>query len=112
MEGGISSQLARRQASSQVASRDALDAIGWVGFGWTSSVFLLIGSYYVLRFRLRGHRQSLLIAGLAFGPIAFGASVVGLPRTVCLALLMCAGVFGSVFLLHLVDELRRGQLRR
>jgi O-antigen/teichoic acid export membrane protein len=64
---------------------------------------------YVVRRRVRGrgHRQSLFIAGLAAGWVLAGAMVAGLPRTWGLALAMTGAAYVTVFLVVVLDELRR-----
>lgn len=114
MESGVRPQLAEAAAQTRaVAARDALELVGWVSFGWLSAVYLLIAGYYALRYRLRGHVQSAFIAALTTGWILAGAAVSGiLSRTLGLALTLAGGAFGTVFLITLVDELRRGALRK
>jgi uncharacterized membrane protein (UPF0136 family) len=87
--------------------------MSWIAFGWLAGFFFLIGGYYVLRYRVRRHPQSLFIAGLTSGWVFFGALVAGLmSHTVGLALALAGGIFGTVFLLAIVDELRRGAVRK
>jgi hypothetical protein len=68
---------------------------------------LMIALYFVWRWRLRKHRQSLYIASLTLGWIVAGALVVGLPRVIGIAFLLSGALFGTVFVLVLFDELRR-----
>lgn len=87
--------------------------MGWVGFGWTAGFFTLIGGYYVLRYVMRRFRQSLFIAGLSAGWVLFGAVVVGLiPHPLALALMLGGALFGTIFLVNLLDELRRGSFQK
>lgn len=108
MAGGVPSQLARGRE--EVAAR--LELLGWAGFGWLATVFILVGGYYALRFQLRRHAQSAFIAALCSGSLLFGAQVVGLfSHTVGVVLMLCDAAFGTLFLLVLVDELRRSGTR-
>lgn len=77
-------------------------------------VYLLLAGYYVLRFQVRrrvkghGHPESLFIAGLAASWVFVGVLVVDIAaRPVVLATAGIGAVFGTVFLLAVVDNLRR-----
>ena len=77
-------------------------------------MYLLLAGYYVLRFQVRkrvkgrGHPESLFIAGLAASWVFVGVLVVGIAsRPVVLATAGVGAAFGTVFLLTVVDNLRR-----
>jgi hypothetical protein len=101
-------------SSAQVEAREAVSTLGWVEFGCLVPVYLMLAGYYVMRFQVRkkvrgrGHPESLFIAGLAVSWVFTGALVVRLPsRPFTLAVGGVGAVFGFVFLLTVVDNLRR-----
>lgn len=77
----------------------------------------IIAGYFVMRYAARkaqhgrGHPQSLLIAGLSAGWVLFDLAVVGLPRPLELAFALTGALFATLFLLAIVDDLRRHGLR-
>jgi hypothetical protein len=110
--GGIQAQLVRSPA--QAEAQGELTALGWAISGWLVPVYLLLAGYYVLRFQVRkrvkgrGHPESLFIAGLAASWAFVGVLVVGVAsRPVVLAGAGVGALFGSIFLLTVVDNLRR-----